>query len=227
MFEKIRKNRLRFYAMKMSFALLFLGISIALLTFEFPSVTGTSDHRSPVLNVSNWPSIVQEDYIVLSIVYFVLFTVWLIWWIIRMYISGNTLNKVPYMQTRYLQLSFRFFYFEAILVLCYYFVQFITGMTLFYSKLSSPYSTRQNVSDEVNTLFRQQTQLFGKSVFLTTYLAILAFVFLPAKVLQDKGSVAALAATTFVVKEKSLGPVRKSRGQSHPAYDEWRCRRAK
>ena len=93
----------------MSFALLFLGISIALLTFEFPSVTGTSDHRSPVLNVSNWPSMVQEDYIVLSIVYFVLFTVWLIWWIIRMYISGNTLNKVPYMQTRYLQLSFRFF----------------------------------------------------------------------------------------------------------------------
>ena len=130
-----------------------------------------------------------------------------------MYCSGNTLNRVPYMQTRYLQLSFRFFTFEALLVLVYYLLQFVTGMTLF-SSITSPYVSRATVTDEVNTLFRQQTQLFGKSVFLTMYLAILAFVFLPAKFLQDKGSVAALAATTFVVKEASLKPVRKARAKA-------------
>ena len=157
MFENIRKSKFRFYAMKVAFGLAFLGISLALLTFEFPSITRTTEHRSPVLSVSNWPTVVQEDYIILSIVYFVLFTSWIIWWSRRMYCSGNTLNRVPYMQTRYLQLSFRFFTFEALLVLVYYLLQFVTGMTLF-SSITSPYVSRATVTDEVNTLFRQQTQ---------------------------------------------------------------------
>jgi hypothetical protein len=210
----------RFYGPKVLFGFVFIAVSLTLLTYQFPSVTKTTDFRSPVLAVNNWPDNIQDAYVIWSVVYFCLFTCWIVWWFRRVYTSGTTLNEVPYMQTRYLQLSFRFFTSQAVLVFIYYFVQYATTMSLFLTGDDSTAAlmllsnqgngVRTTITDEVNTIFRQQTQLFGKAIFLTVYLGVLGFLFLPSAVLQTKGAVA-LAATTFVIKEKSLRPVVRSR----------------
>ncbi len=132
-----------------------------------------------------------------------------------MYTSGKTLNEVPYMQTRYLQLSFRFFSSQTILVFIYFVVQYSTAVSLFFNTGENAdeaiwSQNRNSLTNEVNTIFRQNAELFGKAMFLTIYQGILAFLFLPSAVLQSKGS-AALAVTTFVIKERSLGPVTRSR----------------
>jgi hypothetical protein len=67
----------------------------------------------------------------------------------------------------------------------------------------------ESISDNINTLFRQQSQLFGRVFFLTTYAIVLAFLFLPAS-FHENESVAALA-STFVIDEQELEDVKFTR----------------
>jgi hypothetical protein len=66
------------------------------------------------------------------------------------------------------------------------------------------------IANGINTLFRQQTQLFGKVVFLTVYAVILAFLFLPATKSNENELFAAMA-STYVLDEGELLEVRAAR----------------
>jgi hypothetical protein len=61
-------------------------------------------------------------------------------------------------------------------------------------------------------LFRQQSFLFGKVVFLTTYGTILAFFALPAGVLDESSAdTAAVLGVTYVVSESEIAPMHELR----------------
>jgi hypothetical protein len=69
-----------------------------------------------------------------------------------------------------------------------------------------------SITDSINTLFRQQTQLFGKTLFLTVYAMLLAFLFLPAnywETTSNKTLTASLAATYVITEGEHTEIVKK------------------
>jgi hypothetical protein len=58
------------------------------------------------------------------------------------------------------------------------------------------------LTDNINILFRQQTQLFGKTLFLTVYALIIAFLFLPASLLTKQQGILASLRATYVISEQ-------------------------
>jgi len=117
------------------------------------------------------------------------------------------------MSTRYLQLSFRFFNLQAVLLTIYYIAQY--GLTAYYIAAgdnSENLPTYSQLADDINTLFREQTQLFGKLVFLTVYTLILTFLFLPASIALDgESSIADKLSDTYVISESELKVIVRSR----------------
>lgn len=196
--------KLCFYVWKLLFGLTFFVVSIVILTYQFPDLSSESfltSERSPVQAVANWPEDVKITFCVFSLLFLVLFWVWAVWWFITLYRARTRLSKLPYMNTRYLQLSYRFFALQATLVTLYYVTQY--GFVIYNI---SPGSYRGNpdlltaLTNNINTLFRQQTQLFGKVLFLTTYAFSLGFLLLPASFLETK--LASTLRSTYVVSEE-------------------------
>jgi len=200
-----------FFGPKVSFGLVFFATSLVTLTFQFPDLTSVSSvgtNRSPTQAVYNWPTQTKITFSSFSLVYLLLFLGWAMWWLIRLFFTSRHLNRLPYMSTRYLQLSFRFFALQAILVTVYY----VTQYALVIYNISNSQPAKQSLtslSDNINTLFRQQTQLFGKVLFLTVYAMFLAFMFLPSSYMENKLALA--LAATYVITEDELHGVRKQR----------------
>ena len=126
-----------------------------------------------------------------------------------------TLQRLPYMSTRYLQLSFRFFSLQATLVAIYYLFEY--GVVIFLiMRNSSPVLNQHlnNISDNVNTLFRHQTLLVGKVVFLTVYSIILAILYLPASD-GNRGvkvnEALSIFSATYTIQEVEMNAVVKAR----------------
>lgn len=193
---------LRFYLPKVLAGLAIFLTNLIILSFQFPSFSPESG-RNPVESVYNWRSADKLLFVGASMCFLVLFWLWALVWFATIYLSQQKLDSLSYMSTRYLQLSFRFFFMQATLVTIYYILQY--AATIYFISVSQPF--KQNVTtltDNINVLFRQQTQLFGKTLFLTVYGAILAFLFLPADILGNDLA-ASLAATYAVsIKEQEL-----------------------
>jgi uncharacterized paraquat-inducible protein A len=74
------------------------------------------------------------------------------------------------------------------------FPYFTQGVTTSYDSIT--------LTDNINILFRQQTQLFGKTLFLTVYALIIAFLFLPASLLTKQQGILASLRATYVISEQ-------------------------
>ena len=105
------------------------------------------------------------------------------------------------MSTRYIQLSYRFFSLQATLVTLYYVVQYVVVIVFITQGVSGSYNST-TLTDNINILFRQQTQLFGKTLFLTVYALIIAFLFLPANLMDNSQGVMGSLAATYVISEQ-------------------------
>eukprot|EP01041_Mallomonas_annulata_P002489 gene2489-4842_t len=183
-----KSNYFLFYIPKFIIGTLIFLTNIAVLLLQFPSLTNF-DNRSPLEAVNNWSHTLKLVYIWFSISFLMLLVIWIIWWYHSLWSTARTLQRLPYMSTRYLQLSFRFFFLQA--------------------TLNSPATqSLTSLTDNINTLFRLQTQLLGKQCFLTVYALTLAFLFLPAG-LMDIHAVA--LAATYVINEDEIQDVVKSR----------------
>ena len=196
------EGRLRFYLPKVLFGLFFFTVSLVTLTYEFPDLSEAflkSSDRSPVEAVENWPESVKITFCAFSLMFLLLFWVWALWWFVALLIARRSLSRLPYMNTRYLQLSYRFFIIQATLVTLYYVSQY--GFVIY--KISpGTFPGLTGLTNNINTLFRQQTQLFGKVLFLTTYAFSLAFLFLPAAFLESP--LASALRATYVISEEEL-----------------------
>jgi hypothetical protein len=190
----------KFYSPKILFGLAIFTNGIVILTYQFPGLLTSSNERSPVEAVVNWSKYVQDTFVAFSCAYLALLFLWTAIWFYRLFTNSRRLKKLPYMSTRYLQLSFRFLFLQATLVTMYYFFQYFSVILLIF--LGGQAGTSSNLADNINTVFRQQTQLFGKILFLTVYAIILAFLFLPASFMNDhsEGLLSTLA-TTYTISE--------------------------
>ena len=201
-----------FYTPKIFIGLVIFTTGIVILTFQFPGLDPTTN-RSAVQAVSNWSGGLKNDFVAFTILYIVLVWTWTVMWFIQLFITGRKLNKLPYMSTRYIQLSYRFFFLQATLVTVYYIFQYaavvyyISSGTSDTNGSSDPYNPT-SLTDNINTIFRQQTQLFGKVLFLTVYACIIAFFFLPANVGDSTGVITSLAATYVITESEHTALVR-------------------
>ena len=123
------------------------------------------------------------------------------WWFIRLFLTGQRLKKLPYMSTRYIQLSYRFFSLQATLVTFYYLFQYAVVIFFISQGVTTTYDST-TLTDNINILFRQQTQLFGKTLFLTVYALIIAFLFLPSSLMSNQQGIMASLSATYVISEQ-------------------------
>ena len=115
-----------FYFPKLFFGALLFVTSIVILTYQFPGVGNDHPLHSPVEAITNWSDYSKDTFIGFSFTYIVLLLVWSITWFVGLYLANKKLNNLPYMSTRYIQLSYRFFSLQATLVTLYYFAQCVT-----------------------------------------------------------------------------------------------------
>lgn len=78
---------------------------------------------------------------------------WTIWWFYSLYSTGSALQKLPYMSTRYLQLSFRFFSLQATLVTLYYSIENILIIYFLFQRNTWKEETVENLTDNINVNF--------------------------------------------------------------------------
>eukprot|EP01031_Cornospumella_fuschlensis_P047869 gene47869-58645_t len=177
---------------------------MVVLTFQFPGLDPTNPDRNAVEAVQNWSEALKLDFIGFTMLYLILIWIWALYWLVILYRTGNKLKRLPYMSTRYMQLSYRFFVVQATLVTLYYVLQY--AAVIYFISLGARDGANiydlTSLTDNINTLFRQQTQLFGKTLFLTVYAVTLAFFYLPADVLDNTGIAASLAATYTITEEE-------------------------
>lgn len=211
--RKLRR-KIFFYTPKVLIGLLIFIFGLLVQTYQFPSLAVPRSYRSSVQAVQNWSTHLQVSFVACTIIYLILIWVWTIYWSVNLVLTGRAMARLPYMSTRYMQLSYRFFSLQATLVTIYYIAQYLS-VIYFLSKNNSAagYSTSLTVlTDNINVLFRQQFQLFGKTLFLTTYAMVLAFMFLPPDVTDSSGFYATVAATYAVSEDehRALVATRKS-----------------
>jgi hypothetical protein len=109
--------------------------------------------------VSEWSRDLKLAFCVFSISFILLQWFWTFTWFTNIYYAYKTLNKLPYMSTRYLQLSHRFFFIQAISVTFYYVFQYLTVIVLLSYSDNAGNTTLTGLADNINTLFREQTQV--------------------------------------------------------------------
>ncbi len=191
-----------FYLPKLAIGTMIFCANVVILCYQFPSVT-VNMSRDPLLAVENWSSDTKSVFVAFSIAFLLLLWVWTIWWVLSMYFTGKALKMQRYMDTRYLQLSFRFFTLQATLVTLYYVFQYFVIIYFIISNSQDGWSDDLTVTaDNINTLFRQQTSAFGKILFLSVYGVILCFFFLSADSAENKTQ--AMLAQTYVVSEGEM-----------------------
>eukprot|EP00605_Chrysophyceae_sp_TOSAG23-4_P002292 GSChrysophyteH1.ASY1.ANO1.2538.1 assembled CDS len=116
-----------------------------------------------------------------------MFILWAFYWAYHLISTYKRLNILPYLTTRYHQLLFRFFFIQATLLGIYYVAQYGTSLYLVSHAHFYGY-TSDGLADSINTLFRQQNMLFGRTVFITVYAFILGYLLLPTAVVEGEFS---------------------------------------
>ncbi len=187
----------QFYLPKFGYGIIMFTSICVVLGYQFPSYSLDSN-RSPVLSTHNWPQSDLDGVVAGSVMFVTMLVLWAFIWFFHLLKTYRKLNLLPYLSTRYQQLLFRFFFLQATLVAVYYISQY--SIAVYFVGHSTYYGyTADTLADSINTVIRQQTSLFGKTLFITAYVFILGFLLLPPQVLSSEtGSIL----TAFALDEK-------------------------
>jgi hypothetical protein len=193
-----------FYLPKILIGCLVLAAYTVITVIEFPSIYN-SNNRNPVTAVANWSRGTKLSFMVAYYSLVVALAVWSMAWLMSLWRNGKMLETLPYMNTRYLQLSYRFFLLQASLATLYYIFEYAV-VIYFISDHTELHKSLDSSTDNITTLFRYQMQLIGKLTFLTIYSIILAFLFLPPASVLGGAALSPLA-VTFAVSEQEMRDV--------------------
>jgi hypothetical protein len=207
-------SKLVFYGPKILIGFATFVLTIASSIYQFPTLSPSGSLnklRPPVQAVSGWLPQLLISYTAVSIAVLVLILIWTIYWLATLMVTGRKLRRLPYMNTRYKQLSYRFFALQAWLLAAYFVFQyaFVMYFLLVKARNGGDLGSIVQLTDYLNTVSRQQVQLFGKVVFLTVYGLVLTFLFLPTSIVE--GDLVTRLARTYVLTEKEMNSVEKSR----------------
>ncbi|KAH7488571.1 hypothetical protein PRIC1_007317 [Phytophthora ramorum] len=141
-----------------------------------------------------------EIYVLLGFIRTGLILIWLVWIMKVGARSGQHLKALPYMATRFKQLSYRFLVLETLLIFFYIFV--LSALQIFYLTQTWYFVGYDAfIQDSMHTFAKMHTghPSLGKFVFLSVYVYLVMFVHLPPLAGNSTGL---LASTAFHVDEK-------------------------
>lgn len=194
----------QFYLPKLVIGAGVLAAYAVITVIEFPSIYN-SNNRNPVTAVANWSRETKLSFMIAYYSLVVALAVWSFSWLMSLWRNGRMLEGLPYMNTRYLQLSYRFFLLQASLATLYYIFEYAV-VIYFISDHTELHKSLDSSTDNITTLFRYQMQLLGKLTFLTIYSIVLAFLFLPPASVLGGAALSPLA-VTFAVSEEEMRDV--------------------
>ncbi|KAE9345583.1 hypothetical protein PR003_g7880 [Phytophthora rubi] len=142
----------------------------------------------------------EELYVLLGFIRTGLILAWLVWIMTVGARSGRHLKALPYMATRFKQLSYRFLVLETLLIFVYVFV--LSAVQIFYLTKTWYFAGYDAfIQDAVHTFAKMHTghPSLGKFLFLSVYVYLVMFVHLPPLAGDSTGL---LASTAFTVDEK-------------------------
>lgn len=178
---------------KLVFGVALLSVDAGMAVIRMPSLffDGTAQ-----------PSMEKEDelYALLGFVRIAMLVGWL-FWIARIgWQTGVYLRQLPYMSTRFQQLSYRFLSLETLLILIY--VMVLSGLQVFFL-LQTWYLMGYGpfIQSAVHTFAKYHSgrPSLGKLIFLSVYVYLVMFVHLPPATGDSTGL---LASTAYHVEEK-------------------------
>lgn len=97
---------------KLGVGLLLLAGSLGMAALSFPSLSPLPS-RSPLLAVNNWDDGVRRGFLAFSLLFSAAFLLWACAFAALMVLAAVELRRMNYLQTRYLQLSYRFFFLQV------------------------------------------------------------------------------------------------------------------
>jgi hypothetical protein len=151
--DSLRKHThtsLFFYLPKLLIGLLMFVVNLTVTVMQFPTLSAATN-RSPVEATAMWSDDTKLALILFSIGFLSLLWLWTLWWFYNLWYTANKLKKLPYMNTRYLQLWFRFFLIQATLVTLYYVFQYFTAISYILDyQAGTKHTTAQHLTDYIN-----------------------------------------------------------------------------
>lgn len=194
---------IRFWWFKVILVLTIFLSSIIVLTIKYPSIL-ISSTRSPVELIDSWPTSTAQTYLAFSGIALISEIVWFIYWDYCMYRSYKKLSRLAYMKTRYVQLSFRFFVFQAFFISIYFIFFFL--LSAFWVLVSTNDGANPSLArlwNNINVSYALRSELDGRLLLISVFSLTLAFVYLPADAFTSKNvnSIASQLASSFVLTE--------------------------
>lgn len=185
----------RFYAPKLSITMLLVIGNFGMIALSFPSLFDKS--RSPVLAIDDWSQELVDVYFAFAVLFTGALCLWFIYFFYLVYDTAKKFSNMVYLQHRYIQLSFRFFLLQAVLVITAYCIVYIA--TLVYGLLKDIISSSSGIrtfTNNINHFLMAQTQPFGKILFISFYAYTTLYLHLP----PDR-QVMTIISTYYVVTE--------------------------
>lgn len=190
-----------FYRDKIIFGVIIFASYGTGLGLYFPSLN-SGLNRSTLQLYDAWPLSQQYEYSIAAWIFLVTITVWAMCWIYFMRRTYKKLNKISYIKTRYIQLSFRFFLMQATLIVIYFMAVFIICIIYIFAEVAQNVNNSESITAVISSALYVNALLFGRSLFLPLYCCCLAFLFLPAQMITERNSITSQLAATFVVTEE-------------------------
>ena len=203
---------LRFYGPKVLLCAILLTFNMILISLYFPALLGDED-RSALEAVLDWPKEEKVNFIVCAIALLVGACLWVATFTGYLMYSFFNLQRINYMQSRSLQLFFRFFLLEGWMITCYYVANYVVVFALFFGggkNNESASQTEWNVEDtaeSINILLKETLHLNGRVIFLTVYAIILAFLVSPVQDPTDtdkEGKALSVAFINYTISEEDV-----------------------
>lgn len=185
----------RFYAPKLAITAILLIGNFGMIALSFPSLFDKS--RSPVLAIDDWSQELVNVYFAFAVFFTGALCLWFIYFFYLVYDTAKKFSNMVYLQHRYIQLSFRFFLLQAVLVITAYCIVYIA--TLVYGLLKDIISSSTGIrtfTNNINHFLMAQTQPFGKILFISFYAYITLYLHLP-----PERQVMTIISTYYVVTE--------------------------
>lgn len=167
--------------------------------------TGMTVLRMPKLfsgSETVYLSLVRQDdvYVLLGFLRIGLLLVWLVWIVVIGVRTGKHLRALPYMATRFKQLSYRFLFLETLLIIVYVLV--LSALQVFYL-FQTWYLMGYDafIQDAVHTFAKLHSghPSLGQFIFLSVYVYLVMFVHLPPRTGDNMGL---FASTAYHVEER-------------------------
>lgn len=99
-YQRKKRSIFKFYTPKFLVGGFILSSAIAILTYQFPSLSIPITDRSAVQAVQNWPEQLKQSLVIVTIMYLGGIWLWAFLWFLRLWRTGTMMKRLPYMSTR-------------------------------------------------------------------------------------------------------------------------------